>query len=239
MEVPDNTAADLATVRRQKVAATQRLLGDTIAITEADWRAPVALPGWTRAHVATHIARNADTLRRDVEEVMADRPFPVAVSALEQRRDLEDGARRSSLELQIDLDTSAGRLHEAFDSLTEEQWGLVGPDGRRARDLPLARLNEVVLHHIDLDCGFGFGDLDPATARWLLDWNADRLSATRLGRTAVELRSDTGHVVLAGTSEHPAVTVTGTDANLLGWLTGRLDRQSVTGAEHLSLGLPA
>jgi hypothetical protein len=30
--------------------------------------------------------------------------------------------------------------------------------------------------------------------------------------------------------------VSGTDANLLGWLTGRLARSAVTGAEHVSIG---
>ncbi len=239
MDVPGMAAGDIATVRRRKLAATQRLLGDTISISETDWRAPVALPGWTRAHVATHIARNADALRRVVEEVMAGRPIPTPASPIEKQRDLEAGSRRSPLDLQIDLDTSAGRLAVTFDALTPEQWAYVNPEtGQAVADLPMARLNEVVLHHIDLDCGFGFGDLDPETARWLLEWNARRLSTARIGRTAVELVSDTGHRIRTGAPERQAVVVTGTEPALVGWLTGRLDRRSVEGAEHLSLGLP-
>ncbi|HPZ50729.1 MAG TPA: maleylpyruvate isomerase family mycothiol-dependent enzyme [Propionibacteriaceae bacterium] len=239
MDEPDTTLGAIVMVRRRKLAATQRLLGDTIAISEPDWRAPVALPGWTRAHVATHVARNADMLRRIVEEVMAGRPFPQPASSIDKQRELEAGARRSPLDLQIDLDTSAGRLNVTFDALTADQWAEVDTTtGLSLADLPVARLNEVVLHHIDLDCGFGFGDLDVATAQMLLEWNAHRLAPTRLGRTAVELISDTGHRVLAGDSERQPVKVSGTDATLLGWLTGRLDRRSVEGAEHLSLGLP-
>ena len=240
MEVPDTAAGDIATVRRRKLAATQRLLGDTIAISEADWRATVALPGWTRAHVATHIARNADSLRRQAEAVKSGRAAPDQPTALDTQRELESGARRSPLDLQIDLDTSAGRLNVTLDSLSDDDWRSDRADLRiRMADLPMARLNEVVLHHIDLDCGFGFGDLDLTTTRWLLEWNARRLSPSRFGRTAVELISDTGHRVLTGASDRPPVRVHGTEAALLGWLTGRLDRRSVEGAEHLTLGLPA
>jgi uncharacterized protein (TIGR03083 family) len=39
--------------------ATQRLLDAARVITEPDLRAPSLLPGWTRAHVVAHVARNA------------------------------------------------------------------------------------------------------------------------------------------------------------------------------------
>ena len=39
--------------------ATQRLLDDARLIPEADLRAPSLLPGWTRAHVLAHVARDA------------------------------------------------------------------------------------------------------------------------------------------------------------------------------------
>ena len=53
--------------------ATQSLLRDTIDLDEEQWHAPSLLPGWSRAHVATHIARNADALRRVLS---APRPWP-------------------------------------------------------------------------------------------------------------------------------------------------------------------
>ena len=47
--------------------------------------------------------------------------------------------------------------------------------------------------------------------------------------------TSTGRVLRAGSG--PVTTeVSGTDANLLGWLTGRLPRTAVSGAEHMSLG---
>jgi uncharacterized protein (TIGR03083 family) len=43
--------------------ATQRLLDDARTLSEADLRAASLLPGWTRAHVLAHVARDADAMR--------------------------------------------------------------------------------------------------------------------------------------------------------------------------------
>ena len=44
-------------------------------------------------------------------------------SAEQREADIEAGAGRSGLELQIDLDTSAGRLDEAFEALDQTRPG--------------------------------------------------------------------------------------------------------------------
>src|ERR1700693_1767896 len=41
----------------------QRLLAAARVLPELDLRAPSLLPGWTRAHVLAHLARNADAMR--------------------------------------------------------------------------------------------------------------------------------------------------------------------------------
>lgn len=38
----------LETLRKRVQEATQRLLGDTIGISDADWNGPSRLPGWSR-----------------------------------------------------------------------------------------------------------------------------------------------------------------------------------------------
>mgnify|MGYP003622708592 CR=1 FL=1 len=53
-------SAPLETLRKRVQEATQRLLGDTIGISDDDWNGPSGLPGWSRAHVAAHLAANAD-----------------------------------------------------------------------------------------------------------------------------------------------------------------------------------
>jgi maleylpyruvate isomerase len=41
-------------------AATDRVLATATALSDAQAREPSLLPGWTRGHLLTHIARNAD-----------------------------------------------------------------------------------------------------------------------------------------------------------------------------------
>jgi maleylpyruvate isomerase len=98
----------------------------------------------------------------------------------------------------------------------------------------MMRLNEVVLHHVDLDCGFGFLDLDPQIAAWLLTWNLQRRRDLATG-PGIDLVAASGTVHRVG-SGSGTTQVTGTDADLLGWLTGRLPRGAVSGAEHVSVG---
>ena len=104
-------ADDIRLVRRRKLEATQQLLGDTIMIEEDAWHEPSALPGWTRAHVATHLARSADAFSRLAESAHYGVGMPLYLSDRDRFTDIERGAERRALDLQIDLDTSAGRLH--------------------------------------------------------------------------------------------------------------------------------
>lgn len=232
---------DLAAVRQREQAATQWLLGDTISISEDAWHEPVALPGWTRANVAAHLARSADGLRRLVDGILSGVPARMYDSDASRNRDIARGEDLDALEIQIDLDTSAMRLNQAFDALTEDQWDAPVATGTGllpARLLPLLRLNEVVLHHVDLDCGFTLSDLDPIAARWLLEWNCFRM-ARRVFSPAIRVQGESGFVARLGGSEGEVVDVRASDAHLVGWLTGRLDRAAVQGAEHLSLGTRA
>jgi maleylpyruvate isomerase len=228
-------------LRGLMVTATQRLLGDTIAVPDEQWRAPSRLQGWTRAHVATHLARQADALTRLVEGARAGRHEPMYSSPDQREREIEEGAGRTGLELQIDLDTSAGALAEAFESVEhEDAWnvsvelrgGLQAP----VRFLPLARLGEVVLHHVDLDVGFGVDDIDQSTAGWLLEWSAFRLQA-RDDFPAVRLVPESGGPLLVGNAQQPgpATEVRGTSAELLGWLTGRSPGSRLDGATGVQL----
>jgi maleylpyruvate isomerase len=47
----------------EEVAASQRALESTLeTLTDQQAREPSRLPGWSRGHVVTHLARNADAL---------------------------------------------------------------------------------------------------------------------------------------------------------------------------------
>jgi maleylpyruvate isomerase len=218
--------------------ATQRLLGDTIAVSDEDWRRSSRLPNWTKAHVATHLARQADAIGRLTEWARTGERREMYSAADQREKEIEAGAGRAGLELQIDLDTSAGRLAEAFDALDQaDAWDAVVElrGGMRvpARLLPLARLLEVIIHHVDLDVGFEVGHIDQRMAEWLLEWCAFRLR-DRDEFPRLALVADSGFTINVGSSGKPR-PIRGSSANLLGWLTKRVDGSVVTGGDELDL----
>ena len=238
MTQTDAASTQLETLRGLVTTATQQLLGDTISVSDEDWRAPSRLPEWSRGHVASHIARQADGMIRLTEWARTGERQDMYASVEQRATEIEQGAGRTGLELQIDLDTSAGRLGDAFEAMEEAQaWdsivelrgGLKVP----ARLLPLTRLLEVVVHHVDLDIGFEFDRIENATAEWLLEWSAFRLRE-RDEFPRLELTSESGFTITLGSAGEPIV-ISGTSANLLGWVMGRLDRSAVRGDEGLKL----
>jgi len=220
----DDAGLDLTQVRLHRHEATQSLLGDTIAITDEQWAEPSRLPGWTRAHVATHVARNADAFVRIMTQLRSGQPTGMYESPAQAREDIERGSERSALELQVDLDASAGRLHAHLAelmSMPPDRMVHLSPTRTERLDrLPLARLNEVVLHHIDLDVGFTYTNIGAQVASWLLEYNANRIGRD-LNHPAIRIIADSGlTVVIGGVGRVTAVH--GADNYLLGWLTGRL-----------------
>ena len=118
---------------------------------------------------------------------------------------------------------------EAWDAVVEMSGGIKVP----ARLLPLARLLEVVIHHVDTDIGYEIADIDTQTADWLLEWCAFRLR-DRENFPKLELSSDSGLTAAVGTVGQP-VAVSGSSPHLLGWLLSRTDGSAVTGAGELEL----
>lgn len=221
-------------VQRWAADATQRLLGYTISISDPEWREPSPLPGWSRAHVATHVARNADHLRAVLDAARDGAPSPQQPDPAARLVALEEGADRSGLDLQIDLDTTAGALQAAMDRVTDWSVG-VELCGRHLElsAVPLARLHELTIHTHDLDRGFSVDAIEPAAAAWLLRWALDLVADSDLPPLRVEgetLRADLGD----GAERR---RVTASDARLWAWLCGRLPPAAVSGADGLAPAL--
>lgn len=228
----------LSDLRRMVSEATQRLLGATMTVGESEWRAPSRLPGWSRGHVATHVARQADGIVRLVTWARTGQRLDMYPSPAQREADIDSGAGRRGMELQVDLDSSAEQLTAAFETLDwAGTWDRVvqlrGGTEVPARLLPLARLTEVVLHHVDLDVGMDMADVDEQTAEWLLEWCAFRLRA-RHEFPRLQLRSRSGFRLNAGSSGAER-TVTGSTPQLLGWLTGRTSPDELAGTDGLVL----
>lgn len=222
-------------VHRWKTEATQRLLGSTISLTESEWHQPVALPGWTRAHVTTHLARHADYLRSVLLAIRAGASQPPPPSRAEQRRQLERGADRRGIELQIDLDAATGGLQKAIENTTD--WTPIiqlNSAQLPLSALPLARLHEITVHHLDLNDAMEVDSISADPAEWLLRWVVFRLRDANLPR--LTLSGDRVHAEI-GRGDREPIEVLGTDVRLWGWLTGRLGPESVVGADDLRLPL--
>ncbi|MDR1711656.1 MAG: maleylpyruvate isomerase family mycothiol-dependent enzyme [Propionibacteriaceae bacterium] len=220
-------------VRRWEADQTSRLLGDTISMSESEWHAPSLLPGWTRAHVATHLSRNADAC--GWAALNPRDGFGHGLSAKERFVELERGADRPGLQLQIDLDTSAGALNRCWNAVLDwsRQLRMLG-GSYPLSILPLARLHEVCVHHLDLGLGATPDQIDPLTASWLLRWVLHRMESEPIPEVTVF--ADSGLTATIGKGG-PGRHVSGTDARLWAWLSGRVGPDQVVGADGLEFDL--
>lgn len=182
---------------------------------------PSRCPGWTRGHVLTHVARNADALTRLAEWATTGvRQEMYAGGTAGRDAEIAAGAGRPLAQLVADVAISAAALTEAFHRLDDAVVPGVEVRGGRVvapRDLPALRLREVVYHHVDLDAGFGFADLDEEMVSSFLDDEVARLDAhTDRPALTIVLPDDTRYVVAGGGPE-----VYGAPADVLLWLARR------------------
>ncbi len=179
--IPADLAADLAAVDD----ATARLLRTVEGLTESDLRAPSLLPGWTRGHVVTHVARHADAMRNLLTWARTGVVTPAYPGHAEREAGIDAGAGRSPAELHADVSASADRLREEALALPPEAWTAQVQIFDRppfpAGQVLLRRLVEVELHHVDLGRGYRPEDwpsafADRELAEPLASFRADRVA---------------------------------------------------------------
>lgn len=128
-----------------------------------DLDGPSQLPGWTRKHVAAHLALNAEALGNLVHWARTGEERPMYVSPDQRNADIEAGALRPADELLAWFDESAHQLTTAMAELTDDQWQapVRTAQGREvpATVIPWLRSREVMIHAVDLGTGVTFADL--------------------------------------------------------------------------------
>jgi maleylpyruvate isomerase len=219
---------DVGPTRAWGRTGTDRLLDLADRLDDMDLRGPSLLPGWTRAHVLAHVARNADALGRLVGWARTGVVDPMYADDQQRADEIEAGVGRGAQALRADLRTSAAALDDAFDSLDERAWAatVTNRQGQqmRATVLPWLRVREVWLHAVDLAAGSGLEDAPTE----LVDELVLDVTAT-LGRTdgcpAVTLRATDRDEPwsLGDAAADPPRVVTGPASELLLWLVGRSD----------------
>jgi maleylpyruvate isomerase len=208
-------------------AATGRLLATATALSDAQAREPSLLPGWTRGHVLSHIARNADGMVNLLNWARTGIETPMYVSAENRSADIEAGAGRPAADLTADVRESAARFAAEAAAMPGDAWtaqvrALRGP-GFPALGVLDRRLSEVEIHHVDLAAGYAPSD-------WPSDFVADALA--RVADSFAD-RDDTpcclvwaesapyGYRIGPAGAASPPVVVRGQPAALLAWLLGR------------------
>ena len=180
------------------------------------------LPGWTRAHVLTHVARNADGLRNLLLAARSRQVLRMYACPTARSADVEAGVGRDFEVIVADVVESSRRFGIDASMMTDEDWsvevqftsGQPDPPLIAADLIPSMRLNEVELHHVDMVSGYTFRDTPPELARHLLGHYAARRARQGVALTvsADDLDFSVGE---------NGVEARGTAAALLGWLTGR------------------
>lgn len=138
--------------------ATARLLETVDRLTDVEVGRASLLPGWSRGHVLTHLARGADALRNLLDWARTGVPTPAYASPEARETDIEAGAGRGAAELAADVHDSAAAWRAAVEAMPEDGWNrLVSAPGLGefpVRVVLLRRLVEVELHHVDLGAGY-------------------------------------------------------------------------------------
>jgi maleylpyruvate isomerase len=139
-----------------------RLMGTVSRLTDEDMRERSLLPGWTRGHVLTHVARSADALRNLITWARTGVETPAYRSQEARDAAIDAGAGRSAGELLADVTESAAAFLEAAGTVPEACWQVavrvLNYPEFPAAQLLLFRLVEVELHHTDLGTGYRPGD---------------------------------------------------------------------------------
>jgi maleylpyruvate isomerase len=222
MTTTTSPQGDIAAVE----AATTDLLATAARLSDADIEGASLCDGWTRGHVLAHLSRNADAIGRLVQwAVTGERHemYPGGPGARDA--EIEAGAHRGADEHLADLTSSARELAGRLPSLAQ---GLVVPEveGRggvtiASADLAFMRLREVVFHHVDLDAGYSFDDVD---GELLARFIADALRRLRgdADTPGFTVRTAEGDEWATGDG---SVTVAGTRAGVLLWLARRVPQR--------------
>jgi maleylpyruvate isomerase len=211
--------------------ATGRLLTTAAALDDTALAGPSLLPGWTRGHVLTHLARNADGAVNLLTWARTGAETPQYASWEAREADIDAGADRPAGEQVADLSAASQRLAAAVAEMPPEAWAKVvrwtsGSEAPAARVM-WSRLREVEIHHVDLDAGYTPADWpDAFTLRMLRSLTRDfggRDDGPRLVVRAPEVGSD---LPIGSAATEPIVG--GPGAAVVAWLIGRSNGDGLT-----------
>ncbi|MEC3918297.1 maleylpyruvate isomerase family mycothiol-dependent enzyme [Nocardia sp. CDC160] len=209
-------------------ASTRRFLATVETLTDAEIAGESLIPPWTRGHVIAHVCRAGDSLVRLLTWARTGIETPQYASMEVRAEEIEAGAGRPVAEQLDDLVASAQRFADAVRSLTPTAWNRAvrarTGELRTPEAIVPMRLRELEIHHADLNAGYSFSDIPEPAARWILEDMADAFARREHASPALLLRAtDTDFCRdLTGDRRAATVEIAGAQADLLGWLSGRI-----------------
>jgi maleylpyruvate isomerase len=233
---------DPADVLDRIANATEILLDTAAGFSDAEVREPSLLPGWSRGHVLTHLARNADGGRHLLFWARTGAETPEYPSMAARAAQIEAGAGRSAAVLLTDVRDAAARFAAEYSRMPAGAWDHVvrwttgqALPAVRAAD---SRLCEVLVHHVDLGAAY-------TPSQWPRDFVEDML-----GRVARSFgaRHDAPTMRLHATDSDAwydvgavgprTQTIHGPRHSLLAWLMGRTQGTDLTTSGASALPRP-
>ncbi|MBS2554738.1 maleylpyruvate isomerase family mycothiol-dependent enzyme [Catenulispora sp. NL8] len=215
-----------------------RLLATVSGLDGARLRGPSLLPGWSRAHVVVHLARNADAQLRMIDAALRGQSVEQYPGGEQGRaREIEEGVTADAEDIVAGLVASTAALEQRWATLPEQAWELETVTlrfRRTVREGIAARWREVEIHHVDLGCGYEPAAWPVEFVGAFLERTVARLPTRMPGTEESGLRwrlvdRDTmrswrvdGASVQGGDGAADA-EVSGSGWQLLAWLVGRGD----------------
>ncbi|WP_414719768.1 maleylpyruvate isomerase family mycothiol-dependent enzyme [Umezawaea sp.] len=225
--------AHLAAVDR----ATEAFYSAVAELDTSAVRGPSLLPGWTRAHVITHVARNADALVNLLTWAKTGVEHQAYTSRSDRDADIEEGSTRTLQLLRADLDSACLRFAAAAETVPASAWEaeVSPPSGGvvLAHQVPWLRLRELLFHLVDLNVGVDFDDVPEEFLEDLVDGlvghfvDEPDVPPVRLEVALPDGRQRVWEFNTAGTDS--SVTVSGDASDVIGWLSGRHDGARLSG----------
>ena len=225
MADPADPRTPVATAIADTVASTESVFADIDGLTDAEAREPSLLPGWSRGHVLTHLARNADAMVNLLTWARTGDETPMYPSREQRTADIEAGSGRSASDLVVDVHATHERMLATMDAMPDVAWDNPLRYGFRntealGRDIPHIRRVEIEVHHVDLNLAYTLAHLpEHFVERMLSDVSADySADPDKPGMVLVGIDGEGRWTVEPGGPE-----VSGPPPSLLGWLLGRTD----------------
>lgn len=204
-------------------SAAQDLVQDVDGLDDSDMAGATLLPDWDRAMLVTHVAARSEGVLRAVQAAERGEVGQVYPGGRPARdAGIEAGRGRPADELKDRLRRGTSQLQAALERAPESVWRAKALHGQEVdiANLVTSQVREVLVHHVDLQVGYG-------PRQWPTPWVVEEMDLCMLdlparlpaGVATVLEATDIGQRWVAGSGDE--LDISGDLVDLFTWLIGR------------------